>query len=257
MTQQERRVYLITELLKEFGEYGRIEIPEDEAGQKRLLRALFNLRMPGEAGEEFLEVQDEYLREETRGKGITDIDSLKPVEPGIYLWRGDITTLRCDAVVNAANAAMLGCFRANHSCIDNAIHTFSGVQLRLACDRIMKGRKAKTGSVMITPAFNLPSRYVIHTVGPVVSGSLTEEECGLLEKCYRSCIELADSYGLDSIAFCCISTGVFRFPGQKAAEIAVRTVRSHKSRTGSRIKVIFNVFKEEDRLFYEKQLESV
>ena len=252
MTQNERRLYLIENLLAERGE--RIEIPTDEYNQKRLLRSLFNIRMPGETSEDFLRVQDEYLQEEYRNKGITDIADLQPVQDGIYLWQGDITALKCDAIVNAANSQMLGCFNPCHGCIDNAIHTYAGVQLRNACYKLMKaqGHEEPTGQAKITPAYNLPCRYVIHTVGPIVSGRLTEEHCELLKSCYLSCLELAEENGCKSIAFCCISTGVFGFPQYEAAEIAVQTVRDHKAETGSKIKVIFNVFKDEDLNIYQK-----
>ena len=254
MTQQQKRLYLIRQLIKEQPASAAVDIPADEQGQKRLLRALFNVRMPRPAGEDFLSVQDAYLREETRRKGITDFTRLKPVLKGIYLWRGDITTLRCDAIVNAANSRMLGCFVPCHSCIDNAIHTYAGVQLRLACAQLMEkqGREEPTGSAKITPAFNLPCKYVIHTVGPVVSGPLTMAEEGQLACCYRSCLQLAEQNGIKSMAFCCISTGEFHFPSEKAAEIAVRTVREYQERSRGGMEVIFNVFKESDERIYRE-----
>lgn len=172
----------------------------------------------------------------------------------LYLWQGDITTLKCGAVVNAANSQMLGCFCPCHGCIDNAIHTFAGVQLRLACDNLMKqqGHEEQTGQAKITPAFNLPSEYVIHTVGPIIQGKLKQSDCELLADCYRSCLTLAEKNGVTSIAFCCISTGEFQFPNEKAAEIAVQTVRKYKSQTQSKIKVVFNVFKDVDYEIYRK-----
>lgn len=256
MNQTQRCYFLIKELLKEQPRYTQMEIPEDAMGQKRLLRALMNIRMPKPAGQKFLEVQDAYLQEETAKKGIVDWNSLEPMADGIYLWQGDITTLRCDAVVNAANSGMTGCYVPCHGCIDNCIHTFSGVQLRLACGEMMErqGHEEETGRAKITPAFNLPCRYVIHTVGPVISGRLTEEDKGLLASCYRSCLELAEENGLKSIAFCCISTGEFHFPNDKAAEIAVQTVREYKERTHSKMEVIFNVFKDVDYEIYKKLL---
>ena len=256
MTQTERRLYLISELLKEQSGYAGLEIPEDEDGQKRLLRSLFNIRMPRPAGQEFLAVQDAYLQEETQRKGITDFADLQPVREGIYLWQGDITTLRCDAIVNAANSQMLGCFVPCHGCIDNAIHTFAGVQLRLACAELMRqqGREEETGKAKITPAFNLPCRYVLHTVGPIVGGLLTKKDKDLLASCYRSCLELAGQNQIKSIAFCCISTGEFYFPNEKAAEIAIQTVNEYKEHTNRKIKVIFNVFKETDLNIYRKLL---
>ena len=256
MKQTERRVYLIEYLLAERGE--RIEIPNDAYNQKRLLRSLFNIRMPKETSEDFLQIQDVYLQEENRRKGITDIADLQPVQDDIYLWQGNITTLRCDAIVNAANSQMLGCFRPCHGCIDNAIHTFAGVQLRRNCNEIMQkqGHNEPTGQAKITPAYNLPCKYVLHTVGPIVSGRLTEEHCELLKSCYLSCLKLAEKNSCKSIAFCCISTGVFGFPQREAAQIAVDTVKRYKEENHSDIKVIFNVFKDSDLAIYREVLKS-
>ena len=256
MKQTERRVYLIEYLLAERGE--RIEIPNDAYNQKRLLRSLFNIRMPKETSEDFLQIQDGYLQEENRRKGITDIADLQSVQDDIYLWQGDITTLRCDAIVNAANSQMLGCFRPCHGCIDNAIHTFAGVQLRRNCNEIMQkqGHNEPTGQAKITPAYNLPCKYVLHTVGPIVSGRLTEEHCELLKSCYLSCLKLAEKNSCKSIAFCCISTGVFGFPQREAAQIAVDTVKRYKEENHSDIKVIFNVFKDDDYAIYNEILRS-
>mgnify|MGYP004524758729 FL=1 len=189
-------------------------------------------------------------------KGVTDISALTPIQPDIYLWQGDITTLKCDAIVNAANNQMLGCFCPNHGCIDNAIHTFAGVQLRLDCAELMKkqGHEEPTGQAKITPAYNLPCRFVIHTVGPIVYGRLTDKDCELLRSCYRSCLKVADENSLKSIAFCCISTGEFHFPNERAAEIAIDTVKKYKAETQSEIKVIFNVFKDTDYKIYRELL---
>ena len=257
MNQARRRIYLIRELLKEQPKYQNIEIPPDAAEQKSLLRSLFNVRMPGEISEEFLRIQDEYLQAETTEKGITELGDLAPVSGDLYLWQGDITTLRCDAIVNAANSGMTGCYVPCHACIDNCIHTFAGVQLRLACAELMRqqGREEETGKAKITPAFNLPCKYVLHTVGPIISDQVTDEDDRLLASCYRSCLELAERNGVKSIAFCCISTGVFRFPNDRAAKIAVETVRAYKARTQSRVKVIFNVFKSSDHAIYQDLLE--
>lgn len=256
MTQKERRVYLIRKLLEEQPRYADMEIPSDEQEQKMLLRALFNVRMPKDTDDEFLQVQDAYLQEETAQKGITDLVDLTPVQNGIYLWQGDITTLRCGAIVNAANSQMLGCFCPNHGCIDNAIHTFSGVQLRAVCAELMKkqGHEEETGRAKITPAFNLPCDYVLHTVGPIIAGRLRDRDKELLATCYRSCLKLAEENDVKSIAFCCISTGEFHFPNDKAAEIAVRTVKEYKEQTSSKIEVIFNAFKEIDYEIYRKLL---
>ena len=256
MMQSEKRLYLIDRLLEERPEYGNTAFPYGAEEQKRLLRALFNVRPPKPCDADFLQVQDEYLREETFQKGVTDFATLTPIRPDIYLWQGDITTLKCDAIVNAANSQMLGCFCPNHGCIDNAIHTFAGVQLRLACAELMakQGHDEPTGQAKITPAFNLPCRYVLHTVGPIVGGRLTERDCELLRSCYRSCLALADEKQLESIAFCCISTGEFRFPNERAAEIAIRTVKDYKKETKSGIKVIFDVWKNKDYEIYNRLL---
>ena len=228
MTHNEKRLYLIKELLSELPQYRDMEIPDNTEEQKRLLRSLMNIRPPHPIGEEFLKVQDEYLSVEVEEKGITDSDALpvSPINNKLTLWRGDITTLKVDAIVNAANSALRGCFVPCHSCIDNIIHSVSGIQLRLACDELMtrQGYDEPVGKAKITPAFNLPCRYVLHTVGPIVHGQLTEQHCRQLADCYRSCMGLAADNGLKSIAFCCISTGEFHFPQKKAAEIAVQAV---------------------------------
>lgn len=255
MTQSEMRLYLLKELLKELPEYKNMKIPDSIEEQKRLLRSLMNIRSPRPIGKQFLEVQDEYLSAEVKEKGITDSDTL-PGSSGdsrLTLWRGDITTLKVDAIVNAANSALRGCFVPCHSCVDNIIHSVSGIQLRLACDELMtkQGYDEPTGKAKITPAFNLPCRYVLHTVGPIVHGQLTEQHCRQLADCYRSCMELAAGNGLKSIAFCCISTGEFHFPQKKAAEIAVQTVTEFLQTDTQIDKVIFNVFKQEDYDIYK------
>lgn len=258
MNQDQRRRYLIEELLWERPSCRRQEIPADSDRQKVLLRALMNVRRPGNISPEFLRVQDAYLREELSEKQITRLTDLTPVGEGLYLWRGDITTLACGAIVNAANSGMTGCYQPCHNCIDNCIHTYAGVQLRLKCAEIMaeQGYAEPTGQAKITPAYNLPCDYVIHTVGPIVQGELTREHCALLKSCYRSCLKLADENGVGSIAFCCISTGVFMFPNEKAAEIAVGTVQKYKAETGSKIEVVFNVFKEQDERIYRELLRA-
>ena len=238
-----------------------VEVPDDEDGRRRLLRALMNVRPPWPIGGDFLEVQDAYLQKEVRKKGIVDAEAL-PVateEPGasaLSLWRGDITTLRADAVVNAANASLLGCFVPGHGCIDNAIHTYAGVQLRLECDALMRrqGHEEPTGDAKVTRAYNLPSRCVIHTVGPIVADRPTPGDRALLADCYRSCLELAHSRRLASVAFCCISTGEFNFPQEDAAEIAVESVRRFLRERGTGMKVIFDVFKESDHEIYRRLL---
>lgn len=256
MTQKERRIFLINELLCEQPGYFNLKIPADEQEQRSLLRSLLNIRMPEPVSERFLVVQNAYLQEEIRQKGITEVSALQPVQPGLYLWQGDITTLRCDAIVNAANSRMLGCFAPCHGCIDNAIHTYAGVQLRLACAELMQqqGHEEETGKAKITPAFNLPCRYVLHTVGPIVGSRLADRDRGLLASCYRSCLELAEKNNLKSIAFCCISTGEFHFPHEEAAQIAIQTVKDCKVQMQSKMEVIFNVFQETDFCIYRELL---
>ena len=256
MNQSERRLFLIQSLLQERPEYRDLSIPADPKSQRQLLRGLINIRAPQCIGADFLKTQDEYLQGETAAKGITDIADLTPIQPGLYLWQGDITTLKCDAIVNAANSGMTGCYIPNHRCIDNAIHTFAGVELRLACEELMEqqGYPEPTGQAKITPAFNLPCRYVLHTVGPIISGRVTKEDKELLASCYRSCLDLAAENNLESIAFCCISTGEFHFPNDLAAEVAVRTVKEFLKKQTSVKKVIFNVFKDLDKAIYEELL---
>lgn len=256
MNQSERRHYLIRHLLKERSEYRNMNIPAEKQEQKLLLRGLMNVRMPQNADAEFLAVQDTYLKEETERKPITRLSDLKPVQEGIYLWQGDITALECDAIVNAANSGMTGCYVPNHHCVDNCIHTFAGVQLRLECARIMleQGYEEPTGQAKITKAYNLPCNYILHTVGPIIQGKLTKRDEELLASCYRSCLELAEQNGVKSIAFCCISTGEFHFPNQRAAEIAVHTVKEYRKKTGSDMEVIFNVFKDLDKEIYGELL---
>lgn len=256
MTQEERRIFLIRALLMEKPEYEKVLIPEKAEDQKKLLRGLMNIRMPGRVNEDFLKIQDEYLQWEIQKKGITELTDVLPVGSGLYLWQGDITTLRCDAIVNAANEGMTGCYVPNHRCIDNAIHFYAGIQLRMECAQIMKrqGGGEPTGGAKITSAYNLPCRYILHTVGPIVYGNLTKKNMELLASCYRSCLELASDNKLESVAFCCISTGEFHFPNRKAAEIAVETVEKYMKKETSVKKVVFNVFKDEDWNIYEGML---
>lgn len=256
MNQSEKRQFLISELLKEHTEYQRMKIPGRADEQKSLLRALMNVRLPGAVSQEFLSVQDDYLKGELSEKGIVRVTDLAPVQKGIYLWQGDITRLAADAIVNAANSGMTGCYQPNHACIDNCIHTFAGVQLRLECAELMEkqGHEEYTGQAKITSGYNLPCKYVLHTVGPIVQGALTTEHCSRLASCYRSCMELAGKNNCRSIAFCCISTGVFSFPNQKAAEIAVQTVMDYREKTDSGMEVVFNVFKDEDYEIYRRLL---
>lgn len=256
ITQGQRLDFLIRCLLNENEEYKNIEIPAGQPDKRRLLRSLMNVRPPVPASEEFLKVQDAYLQERLAERGVTEPENLTPVQPGIYLWQGDITTLAADAIVNAANSRMLGCFVPCHGCIDNAIHTYAGTQLRMECARIMAGQRKEeaTGKAKITKAYNLPCRYVLHTVGPIIYGTVTKTDCELLAGCYRSCLELAAAYGLKSVALCCISTGEFHFPNELAAEIAIQTVRTWQQQNSNRIEVIFNVFKDSDYEIYKRLL---
>lgn len=248
MTQAEQLDFLIRELMPD------INIPANTAAKWRLFRSLVNMRPAGSVSEKFLQVQDNFLQNEIKSTGIADADDLKPLNGKLCLWQGDITTLKIDAIVNAANSQLTGCYYPCHGCIDNAIHTFAGVQLRNKCAEIMhkQGFPEPTGQAKITPAYNLPSRYILHTVGPIIRGKLTAHDCEMLASCYRSCLELANAYGLQSIAFCCISTGEFHFPRRQAAEIAVKTVQDFLFQSVSVQKVVFNVFTDEDRKIYEK-----
>lgn len=226
--------------------------------QRRLLRSLMNVRPPMAAEAEFLHLQDQLLTAESGERGIVRAADLPAVVGNnrLALWQGDITRLAVDAIVNAANNKMLGCFVPCHNCIDNVIHSAAGVQLRLDCAEIMErqGFDEPTGCAKITPGYNLPCRHVIHTVGPIVAGKLTDEHCRLLADCYRSCLELAAAEGLKTIAFCCISTGVFCFPNRRAAEIAIQTVTEFLAADTVIDKVIFNVFKEQDLRIYQNLL---
>lgn len=256
MNQSERRMYLIKELLKEQPGYRDMEIPANADAQRRLLRSLMNVRMAAPVDDGFLQIQDAYLQEENRKKGFVTLADMEELQEDIYLWRGDITRLAVGAIVNAANSGMTGCYQPCHNCIDNCIHTYAGMQLRSFCSEMMveQGYAEPTGQAKITPAYNLPCQYVIHTVGPIVQGKLTQKDQDLLRSCYQSCLDLAEEKGIESIAFCCISTGDFCFPNARAAEIAVETVKEHKAQTGSDIKVVFNVFKEEDEGIYRRLL---
>ncbi len=275
MTQDERVRFLIDILLEEMPRF-RVEakkIPDTPEARRRLLRALMNVRTPMPLRKDFLDEQDKLLREEAEVRGVIAIDDLPTVAEmrsnaaddfasRITLWQGDITRLAVDAIVNAANSALLGCFVPGHLCIDNVIHSAAGLQLREACAAIMRGQEhdEPTGSAKITPGFNLPARFVLHTVGPIVAPdecgryTPTEKDAAMLASCYRSCLTLAKDNGLKSVAFCCISTGEFHYPKRAAAEIAIRTVRDLLTETGADMKVVFNVFKDEDAAIYRELL---
>jgi O-acetyl-ADP-ribose deacetylase (regulator of RNase III) len=259
MTQKERREWMIQKLFDEDTYYKDYKIPQDEKEQKDLLRALMNVRDAKPIGDEFLAVQDAYLSEENKACGITDAAHLTPSRRNarICLWQGDITTLKVGAIVNAANSGMCGCFRPLHNCVDNIIHSKSGIQLRLKCADLMhaQGHEEPTGQAKITPAYNLPCDYVIHTVGPIVEGRLSAEHERLLASCYQSCLSLAEQSGVTSIAFCCISTGVFHFPNERAAEIAVETAEAYLAAHDGIERVVFNVFLDRDLELYQALLE--
>lgn len=256
MNQTERLLYLINYLLNEKKEFSSIDIPAGSAAQKRLLRSLMNIRPPLPVSKEFLSIQDAYLQAEQNQNGVIALSELPLIKPGIYLWQGDITRLSVDAIVNAANGAMLGCFVPCHGCIDNAIHSAAGVELRLECAQIMANQQTEepAGKAKITKSYNLPCRYVLHTVGPIIHGEVTKRDCDLLSNCYRSCLELAAAHSLKSIAFCCISTGEFHFPNKKAAEIAIETVINYQKENNNSLEAVFNVFKDSDYKIYKQLL---
>ena len=266
MTQDKRRIYLIEALLAERADCEKIVVPEGTDGQRALLRALMNVRSPAPVAAEVLAVQDAYLAERLRERGgavdaaaLPAVDAADPALSRVALWRGDITRLAADAVVNAANDQMLGCFVPGHHCIDNAIHTFAGMQLRLDCAELMaaQGHAEPTGQVKVTSAHNLPSGLVFHTVGPIARGGRpTPHDEDLLASCYRTCLAEATRRGLRTLAFCCISTGVFGFPQEEAARIAVRTVLDHLANNDHGLKVIFDVFLPADQRIYQELLDG-
>lgn len=224
--------------------------PKILSGDKRkIFRALCNVRPPIPASEEFIELQDEYLTALSHERGIVDCKNLR-FDGGAALWLGDLTRLNADGIVNACNSALLGCFQPLHECIDNAVHSYAGVQVRLDCNEIMHGELEKEGQVKVTKAYNLPSKFIFHTVGPQIAGMVTDANAKALEGCYLSCIEKALSMKLETLAFCCISTGVYGYPKRQAAEIAVRTALKHKKN----LKIIFCVFDEETHNIYAELL---
>lgn len=264
MTQEERLSYLASAFKADSKEYRDWAIPDRPEDQRRLLRSLMNIRMPRELPAEVLQVQDDYLRERAWEKGIVDPAGIPMLQPGLSLWQGDITRLAADAIVNAANCEMLGCFVPMHTCIDNCIHTYAGVQLRAECNRQMnqlrirygRGYTQPTAVPMLTDGYNLPAKHVIHIVGPIVQGRLDQELERELSDCYRNTLELCAEHSIKSVAFCCISTGVFHFPNRRAAELATETVKEWmEAHPGVVEQVIFNVYKDEDREIYEELLQ--
>ncbi|WP_407381451.1 protein-ADP-ribose hydrolase [Methanobrevibacter sp.] len=249
--------FLLNYLINERQE--NIEIPNDAIQKRNLLRSLMNVRPPVPASEEFFEIQDEFLTKETLSKKLVGVEDIDEFDGKVMLWQGDITDLKVDAIVNAANSKLLGCFIPMHNCIDNVIHSASGIQLRLECDKIMKAqaRDEDIGKAKITDAYNLASKHVIHTVGPAIAQNSkpSELDCKRLESCYRSCLEIAGAHNLKSLAFCCISTGVFNFPQETAARIAIKTVKDYLDSNETSLEhVIFNVFVDDDYYIYKKLL---
>ena len=263
MTQAERLDFLVEAFKADSEQYQNIQTPTDENGKRRILRSLMNIRLPKRLDSSVLSVQDDYLRERIRENGIVTLSDIPVIRDGLSIWQGDITRLAVDAIVNAANSQMLGCFVPMHTCIDNCIHTFAGVQLRAECARQMYELRKKygvdyerpTAVPMLTDAYNLPAKKVVHVVGPIVQGRLTPALENDLADCYQNTLDLCAENGLRSVAFCCISTGVFHFPNKRAAEIAVETVEKWLSEHGGKIdRVIFNVLKDEDKAYYEELL---
>ena len=259
--QEERLDYLVEEFKADSGEYKDLRTPDNGDEKRRILRSLMNIRMPKEMSSEILKVQDEYLSERAVEKGIVNLPDIPVIRDGLSIWQGDITRLSVDAIVNAANSQMLGCFVPMHTCIDNCIHTYAGVQMRAECNRHMNELRIRYGRdyeqptavPMLTDAYNLPAKKVVHVVGPIVQYRLTPELEKDLENCYRNTLDMCADNELKSVAFCCISTGVFHFPNKRAAEIAVDTVTEWlHSNPGKVERVIFNVFKDEDKTIYEK-----
>ena len=236
------------------------QIPASLEERQRMMRALMNVWKPRPISEDFLKMQDAELQMQREDKGMVKLDAvaaanskLSSLNSQLCLWQGDITRLKVDAIVNAANAQALGCWAPLHNCIDNCIHSAAGIQLRKECADKMQGRMLATGDAFITQGYNLPARYVIHTVGPIIpDGVPTKQQEKQLAQCYHSCLDLAEQNGLESIAFCCISTGVFHFPNELAAKIAIKTVKSYPKHA---LKTIgFNVFLDKDRDIYQQLL---
>ena len=271
-TQEERLDYLVEAFKEDSGEYKDLKTPADTNGKRRILRSLMNIRMPRKIAPAVLEVQDEYLQNRIRENGIVTLSEISTIaDQGsahlfadrISIWQGDITRLEVDAIVNAANSQMLGCFVPMHTCIDNCIHTFAGVQMRAECNRQMNQLRIRYGRdyeqptavPMLTDGYNLPAKKVIHIVGPIVQYHVTPELEDDLASCYRNTLDMCAENGLKSVAFCCISTGVFHFPNKRAADIAVKTVTDWlNAHPDTMERVIFNVFKDEDKEYYEAEL---
>ncbi len=271
MKQQERLDFLLEKLKEDSVQYKNLQVEENETAKKEAVRSLMNIRMPRYIDRKILKVQDEFLQNQTFEKGIVTLDMIpavkeqhgsnNPLADKISIWQGDMTRLKVDAIVNAANSALLGCFVPCHRCIDNAIHSGAGMELREECNKIMNQRKIKygtnyeepTGTATITEAYNLPCKKVIHTVGPICYFGLNDELCNDLKNCYESVLNCCAENGLKTVAFCCISTGEFRFPNKEAAVIAKDTVERFLMKKENNIeRVIFCVYKDLDREIYDK-----
>lgn len=266
MNQDKRLDYIVENLKKDSVQYQNIKVGKND--RRKIMRSLMNIRMPKPISEDFLLIQDEFLQEEAVEKGIVSLKEIPTVREQygsqnkqadkLSIWQGDITRLSVDAIVNAANSQMLGCFIPCHRCIDNAIHSAAGLELREACSQYMADKRKQipgyeepVGKAVVTSAFNLPCKYVVHTVGPIVSGELTEGLKQDLRNCYKACLMTAVENGIRSIAFCCISTGEFHFPNKEAAEIAIETVETFLAKNGDKIdRIVFNVFKDLDKEIY-------
>ena len=262
-TQEERLNYLLEEFKAESDNYKEIAIPDSIGEKQALLRSLMNIRMPKKMSDQVIRIQDDYLAGRAQEKGIVRLADIPVAKDNLSIWQGDITRLEVDAIVNAANSMMLGCFLPMHTCIDNQIHTFAGIQLRQECNEKMDQLRTRYGSdyeqatsiPMLTDAYNLPAKKVIHIVGPIVANKLTLELEKNLEDCYTNTLDMCLENGLKSVAFSCISTGVFHFPNKRAAEIAVNTVGKWSLKhPNSMDRIIFNVFKDEDKKYYEELL---
>ena len=262
-TQEERLSYLVEAFKEDSDQYKSIDTPSDAEGKRQILRSLMNIRPPRKMPERVLKVQNAYLKARAKEIGAVGLEDIPIVRDNLSVWQGDITRLAVDAIVNAANSQMLGCFIPMHTCIDNCIHTYAGVQLRAECAmnmqrlRLLHGEdyEQPTAVPMLTDAYNLPARKVIHIVGPIVEGPLTPQHERALADCYTNTLDMCFENGLKSVAFCCISTGVFHFPNERAAQIAVQTVKDWLAdHPDTMDRVVFNVFKDEDRMYYEQLL---